>query len=102
MIELRCQNCLPMNLQVFVETVSVSGDVQVVRVNGLVLERDYLTTTTDQSIPYSLTFGDITTSHVIVEGKVNSWFLPDEVRRTMRVGLQLVNNLMEYAMVISL
>ncbi|XP_071540700.1 uncharacterized protein [Panulirus ornatus] len=79
---------------VFTETVSVVGDVRTETLNGLVLETDFLTTSTDQHIPFDVTFGDVTTSNVIVEGKVNSWYLPDEVRRTMRVvGGQTVTGL---------
>ncbi|KAG7175233.1 hypothetical protein Hamer_G001261, partial [Homarus americanus] len=69
---------------VFMELVAVMGQVGAVTLNGLVLETDYFTTTTDQTIPITVTFGDLATADVIVDGMVNTWYLPVEVRVTMR------------------
>nr|XP_045624878.1 uncharacterized protein LOC123774561 [Procambarus clarkii] len=76
---------------VFMRDVTVHGDINTVHLNGMNLEKDFLTTDTEQTIPFSVTFGSIESGDVAVGGRVNSWYLPDEVNVTMKaVGGQTV------------
>lgn len=69
---------------VFIRDLNVHGDIWTGQLNGMNLERDFLTTDTEQTIRFSVTFGNITTGDVAVGGRVNSWYLPDEVANTMK------------------
>ncbi|XP_071539560.1 uncharacterized protein [Panulirus ornatus] len=69
---------------VFTKDLNVLGDIQTLHLNGLNLETDFLTTNTAQTITSTVTFGNITTTDVQVDGLVNSWYLPDEVAVTMK------------------
>nr|XP_045625096.1 uncharacterized protein LOC123774635 [Procambarus clarkii] len=83
---------------VFTDVVTVSGNLRTERLNSLVLDTDYLTTSTNQTIPVNASFSNVTTGNVMVAGKVNNWNLPDAVRGTMTNGSgQVVTGLVTFS-----
>lgn len=82
---------------VFLEDLSVDGNIKIKTLNNLKLDTDYLTTTTNQTIPYQTTLKNATTSDIFVGGQVNAWFFYQEVMETMKaVGGQTLPGLITF------
>lgn len=72
--------------QVFVNGISVVGNLEAVLLNSYNVAQEYLTTSTDQNMKFSATFGNIRTTYISVAGKVNSFNLTREEANTMLVS----------------
>ncbi|XP_045619981.2 uncharacterized protein [Procambarus clarkii] len=80
---------------VFVNGISVVGNLEAVLLNSYNVAQEYLTTSTDQNMKFSATFGNIRTTYISVAGKVNSFNLTREEANTMlSVGGQTVTGAM--------
>lgn len=74
-----------LNIQVFKKDLEAQGPIKTTLLNNLNLETQYLTTNTEQTLPKSPIFREVTTAQVDVDGSVNSWDLRNEVIATMKV-----------------
>lgn len=69
----------------FSGNISSFGDINVNSLNEADLMTDYLLVSRSQNFTREVTMNNIITSNVSVGGKVNGYYLPDEVRTTMKV-----------------
>ncbi|XP_042856568.1 uncharacterized protein LOC122243146 [Penaeus japonicus] len=68
----------------FAGNISSFGNINVTSLNQADLMADYLLVSKRQNFTKEVTLGDVLTSKVSVEGKVNGYYLPDEVAKTMK------------------
>ncbi|ROT76672.1 hypothetical protein C7M84_004736 [Penaeus vannamei] len=68
----------------FSGNISSFGDINVNSLNEADLMTDYLLVSRSQNFTREVTMNNIITSNVSVGGKVNGYYLPDEVRTTMK------------------
>lgn len=72
-------------LQLFSGNISSFDNINVTSLNGADLLTEYLLVSRSQNFTREVTLNNIITTNVSVEGKVNGYYLPDEVLTTMKV-----------------
>ncbi|XP_068236280.1 uncharacterized protein [Palaemon carinicauda] len=74
--------------------VHLEGVPETLHLNGFNIKTDFLSKDKEQKIPHNVTFGNITTNNVQIDGLVNSWDLSHELHNALKnTGGQTVSGL---------